>query len=205
MVDGLIFKHNDYYHFAVASWNEWLSANIELAELCGTEQPDINSILENAKKDWGKFHELLRMQAMASTSYVIYCALYLEAYINFYGVSNNIPNIRDYESSLSIKNKWRIYPQIVTGKQISGDAIKTLGVIFGRRDDIVHLKPRTEKAKHKALLIEDSLELINGVNFIRRELAKIDPNEPWNGEDFEMPEGINGLQIEMTYISRGKQ
>ena len=203
-LDGVTFIHGEYYDFALVCWDEWISTHIELTERYGMGQLAPKEVFGLAQADWKKFQELLRKQLMASTSYVLYCALYLESFINFYGVANNIANIRDYELSLSIKNKWRIYPQIVTGKQISGSAIKILGGIFERRDDIVHFKPRTSKAKHQGLLIKDGLQLINGVHFVRRELAKIDPKTPWNGKDLEMPDGINEVQVVVTHLHTGE-
>ena len=83
MADGLIHKHNDYYDFAVASWDEWLSAHIELTKLYGKDQPNMKEVIESAKEDWERFRELLGRQAIASTSYVIYCALYLEGLYKF--------------------------------------------------------------------------------------------------------------------------
>ena len=205
MMDGVTFKHNDYYTFALVSWGEWLSTQSELTERYGIDRLDIKGVFDLAQADWKRFQELSIKQSMASTSYVLYCALYLESYINFYGVTNNIPNIRDYESSLSIKNKWRIYPRIVTGKQISGAAIKILGVIFSKRDDIVHFKPQTNKAKHQILLVKDGIELINGAHFVRKELAEIDPNAPWNGKDLVIPDGVKEIQLDVVHLYTGKQ
>ncbi|MEJ2445761.1 MAG: hypothetical protein P8Y42_20315, partial [Exilibacterium sp.] len=56
-----------------------------------------------AEENWWEYHE-----CMINT--LIYGALSLEAYINYYAKRYEIPFSNDLEQKLSTYNKWKMYP-----------------------------------------------------------------------------------------------
>lgn len=194
------YKHVDYMNFAKFALNDWHKLHIELNELIDIENNDEEKRREIYKTNRQQIHYLVSKQRMCIDNCIVYSALFLESFINFYGVMHQIPNIKHFETSLTIRNKWRIYPNIAVGKQISGAAIKTLGDIFTKRDDIVHYKPSTTAKEEDDFSLIDGINLFNKVNFVRKELGKIDKKFPWNGKDLSIPEDIPARTINISQM-----
>lgn len=92
---------------------------------------------------------ILYERRLAMNDVLVYSALSLEAYINYYAMKYVIPYHNDLERSLSTINKFKIYTQIKTNRCLTGDTLKIIKKIFKDRDEIVHPKPERIKQGFK--------------------------------------------------------
>jgi hypothetical protein len=123
---------------------------------------------------------------LAMNDVLIYAALSLEAYINYYSKKYEIPFHKDLEKTSSI-NKYKIFIQIKTGKSISHESIKLIKSIFWHRNEIVHPKPHKIKVGSKpgseAVPIQQKIEtmnlgkLIQELNIVYKEIFELDNDE----------------------------
>lgn len=123
---------------------------------------------------------------------VVYGALSLEAYINFYAIRYNIPFHNDFEKNLSTLNKWKIYPHLKTNKSLDGGAIKKIKNVFKLRDEIVHPKPNRiiigDDKPYNGKSVQSKIELLDkgqyvvDLNSIYKAMFKIDSGEKENYE-----------------------
>jgi len=118
---------------------------------------------------------------------VVYGALSLEAYINFYATRYNIPFHNDLEQKFSTVNKWKIYPHLKIKKSIDGDAINKIKEIFKLRDEIVHPKanriilgtdkPSNSKSVQAKIELLDKGQYLVNLNSVYKAMFKIDSDE----------------------------
>jgi hypothetical protein len=173
----LEMPHLLYYEFAKRSF--FTSQDLK---------PDVKAAF--AKKSNQRtvdFENVIYANRLAMNDILIYSALSLEAYINYYAMRYDIPFHKDFEKSLSTVNKWKVYPNLKTRKSLDGSALKLIKKIFKLRDDIVHPKPErirtgtTEPPKGtsaQAQLEEiDKGQLIIELNSIYEAMFKIDKDE----------------------------
>lgn len=169
--------HVQYYEFAIRNF-------IKHQNLF----PVINSLRKNkdalpkAESDtaWFEFHE-------TRINVLLYGALSLEAYINYYAKRYDLPFNDDFESRLSTLNKWKIYPHLKLKKTIDGLRLKKLREIFDLRDGFVHPKPERVakdpstpyKGKSPGAKLEqlDKGQLLADINSIYQDLFRIDKDE----------------------------
>jgi hypothetical protein len=169
--------HLLYYEFAKRSFitHQQLIPEVKKAFSKSTPQDSVTN--EN----------VLYANRLAMNDVLVYSALSLEAYINYYAMRYDISFHNDFERSLSTINKWKVYPNLKTRKSLDGAALKTIKKIFKLRDDIVHPKPERIKAgasepangKSAQAQIEkvDKGQLLIELNSIYEAMFKIDKDE----------------------------
>ncbi len=148
-------------------------------------KPEVSKI--HASKDFCKTNlDKLYENQMAMNGVVVYSALALEAYINYYATRYAIAFHKDYEKSLSTLNKWKIYPHLKTKKILSEDVLEKIKKIFKLRNDIVH--PKSSKAVvggaqsgslniQKKIKSMDMKSFVVDLNSIFNAVSKIDGDE----------------------------
>lgn len=173
----LEMPHLLYYEFAKRSFftTQDLKPEVKAAFAKETSKRAVN------------FESVLYANRLAMNDVLIYSALSLEAYINYYAMRYDIPFHKDFERNLSTINKWKVYPNLKTRKSLDGEALKKIKKIFKLRDDIVHPKPERIKTGTTALpkgtsaqaQIEeiDKGQLIIELNSIYEAMFKIDKDE----------------------------
>jgi len=112
---------------------------------------------------------------------IIFCALTLESFINYYGTSNLGKKYYKYFiERIGTVTKWEILPKLIIGKEFSLDSeiIKKINDLFNLRNELVHYKPKiiTEfeyskkiykleiKAGEYIELVEKSLKLLKEID-----------------------------------------
>lgn len=185
----LEMPHRLYYEFSVRSFTKVQEFRPILAA----------SLNDKSQNGTEKQHQLLYENRLAMNDVLIYAALSLEAYINYYAMRYDVPFHRDLEKSLSTINKWKMYTNTKTRKTIDQRAIEIIKKIFRLRDDIVHPKPQRIKARSEApnnnknaqgqIESLDKGQLIIDLNSVYKAVFKIDKDEnadyiniPWLSE-----------------------
>ena len=169
--------HIQYYEFAIRNFIK----HQNISQLIDKLRVDKDLLPQKESDDaWFEYHETM-------VNVLLYGALSLEAYINFYAKMYDIPFNNDFESNLSTLNKFKIYPTLKLNKTIDGDAIKILKNVFKLRDGFVHPKPErvvkdpkvTYKGKSSGAILEklDKGQLLVDINSIYGALFKIDKDE----------------------------
>lgn len=173
----LEMPHRLYYEFSVRAFKK---------------VQQLKPALESARNDQsveGKAEQkhLLYENRLAMNDVLVYGALSLEAYINYYAMRYDIPFHRDLERSLSTINKWKIYTNIKTRKTLDQEAIQIIKKVFSLRDEIVHPKPERvqsgvdspPKGKSAQAQVEtiDKGQLIIDINSVFEAVLKIDSDE----------------------------
>ncbi|KOO01792.1 hypothetical protein [Vibrio nereis] len=177
--------HELYYRFSAMAF-ERLQVN----------EPKIKSLLNKGKELTVHEVNILYENRLSMNNLVVYGALSLEAYINFYAIRYDIPFHNDFEKNLSTLNKWKIYPHLKTNKSLDGSAIKLIKEIFRLRDEIVHPKPNRiiigDNKPYNGKSIQSKIELLDkgqyivDLNSVYKAIFKIDldekksyENAPW--------------------------
>jgi len=168
--------HVQYYSFATRNF-------IKHQELSPTIEKLRNKTIkiQNENDIWFQHHE-----TMINT--LLYSALSLEAFINYYAIRYEIENTKDYERSLSTTTKWKLYPKLKTGKTIDTDAIGIIKKIFKLRNGFAHPVPQKVKARQKKPTYKDNShgatlerldkgQLISDVNSVYQAIFNIDEDE----------------------------
>jgi len=122
---------------------------------------------------------------------IVFSALFLEAVINDYGLSNISKNfIENYIEKANVKSKWVIIPKLITGNDFPTDskAFKLLGELISLRNDHVHYKSKkipNDYEGYVEFITENQKEFYhdveiacNCINECLQELKKID-NTDW--------------------------
>lgn len=76
---------------------------------------------------------------------IIFCALSLEAYINYYSAIRLSKNYHsNYLDKLDLLSKWIVIPRLITGKQMDSGSkpIQNLSWLVSLRNKLVHYKAR---------------------------------------------------------------
>lgn len=115
---------------------------------------------------------------------VIFSALTLEAFINFYGINNFSKSyFNNHLDKLTPINKWIVFPQLTTGKQINtdGQSYELLRSLFKLRDKLVHYKTRKKKVSELREQIDwvtedHAKKAIECVESLLNELKLLDSN-----------------------------
>lgn len=163
--------HYQFYPIMIESWNQYATASKASSKLHK----------ENEGRPFVYTSEMKMLglqQRTGKFGLIIYGALTLEGFINFYGEFHDIKGIRDFESSLSTINKWRIYPKLVLNKEMKKESIDFLRSIFSLRNQLVHKKvkktePYATDGK-KYFTMQNGGRLLNKVNFILRDIEQLD-------------------------------
>jgi len=162
--------HYQFYPLLIESWNKYATASKENSRL--HKENNGKQIFTPEMKKVGL------EQRSGKYGLIIYGALTLEGFINFYGEFHDIKGIRDFESSLGTVNKWRIYPQLVLNKHMKKESIDFLKSIFSLRNQLVHKKVKKEEPYatdgKKYFTQQNGGKLLNKVNFILRNIEEID-------------------------------
>jgi hypothetical protein len=169
--------HIQYYEFASRNFIKHQNLFKVVEQLRKNENALPKQEADNA---WFEFHETM-------INVLLYGALSLEAYMNYYAKMYDIPFNNDFESNLSTLNKWKIYPTLKLKKTIDGGKLKKLKEIFVLRDGFVHPKPERVvkdpsipyKGKSAGAILEklDKGQLLADINSIYQDLFKIDQEE----------------------------
>ena len=149
--------------------------------------PKIKPLFNKGKELTADELNLLYENRLNMNNLVVYGALSLEAYINFYAIRHNIPFHNDFEKNLSTVNKWKIYPHLKTNKSLDGAAIKQIKAIFKLRDEIVHPKPNRiiigDNKPYNGKSVQSKIELLDkgqyvvDLNSVYKAMFKIDSDE----------------------------
>lgn len=173
----LEMPHLLYYEFAKRSFitHQQLKPDVQAAFAKTPEQKTV------------EVDSVLYANRLAMNDVLVYSALSLEAYINYYAMRYDIPFHKDFERNLSTINKWKVYPNLKTRRSLDGEALKTIKKIFKLRDDIVHPKPErikagiTEPPKGASAQAQieqiDKGQLIIELNSVYEAMFKIDTDE----------------------------
>jgi len=113
---------------------------------------------------------------------VIFSALALEAFINYYAIEYTSGNyFKNHLERLDPVTKWVLIPKLISGRQIDtgGQAYEKLTWLFGLRNNLVHYKFRRKAISHfteeKDWVTENhSADAIITVQCIMEELHSID-------------------------------
>jgi hypothetical protein len=119
---------------------------------------------------------------------VIFSALTLESFINWYGSDALGKEYFDkYLDRAKVSSKWRIIPKLVTGKDIVDDGgapIERLHKLITLRNDLVHYKASVQEVSKLTyaewIEQEDAAEALAVVEEMIRAIRRIDPdlNDP---------------------------
>ena len=194
--------HAEFYRIARENNFEVLNLLKKIHEL--KNEFRLMSKKNSNKKSWKLFEEIMEISQTAtrrSTEVIIFCALTLEAFINYYGIKSFSKNyFTKYLDNLTTIQKWIIIPKLKKNKSIDTGKrpFELLGELFKRRNTLVHYKPKTyepidlsgiekltsrEKTKFYNELLDtkfykramiDSENAINAVRLIIAELKEID-------------------------------
>jgi hypothetical protein len=112
---------------------------------------------------------------------VVFSALTLEAFINYYAIDNFSKSyLNNYLDKLDPVSKWIVIPKLVIGRQIdtNGQAFQKLQQLFKLRNQLVHYKakirPITEIRETDWIREEDAEDAIQAIWKIMEELSKLD-------------------------------
>jgi hypothetical protein len=174
--------HDLYYKFSAMAF-----------EKLQAYAPKIKPLFNKGKELTDNELNILYENRLSMNNLVVYGALSLEAYINFYAIRYNIPFHNDFEKNLSTLNKWKIYPHLKTNKSLDGSAIKTIKEIFKLRDEIVHPKPNRimvgDNKPYNGKSVQSKIELLDkgqyivDLNSVYKAMFKIDSDEKKNYEE----------------------
>lgn len=172
----LEMPHVRYYTFAFRNFARYQEKSQVVAVLRKDKDhlPPVQA--ENA---WWEYHESM-------INVLVYGALSLEAYINYYAKRYDIPFNTEFEKKLSTLNKWKMYPTFKMNKQIDRSAIDTIKKVFKLRDEFVHPKPeriiqdaKPYEGKSAAAELEkmDKARLLKDINAVFSAMFNIDTDE----------------------------
>ena len=172
----LEMPHIRYYEFATRNFIKFQDFSAVVDKL---RDKSISMTKVDEDSAWYDYHNSM-------INILIYGALSLEAYMNFYAKKYEIPFNNETER-LPTLHKWRMYPTIKTGKPLPPEVLKTIKSFFNLRDEFVHPKPtRLEHGKdvpddHKnasaVLERKDKGELMNELNSVYKAIFKLDKDE----------------------------
>lgn len=169
--------YEDFFHVAVDTYKEIVKLEEELNEL------QVNTSKSEKSSDFfvDKVAEKNDRIGRLALIVIIFSATSLEAYINYYAVSNLSRNyLKTYLDKLDLLSKWVVIPRIVTGTQLEtgSKALQELSWLITLRNKLVHYKSRKiEVADIKEtdfLWGKDAKRAIETVKNLTQELNKID-------------------------------
>jgi len=172
----LEMPHVRYYEFATRNFIKFQEQSKLVDKLL---KKTIVMPKEDDKAAWYEYHNSM-------INVLLYSALSLEAYINYYGTRYDIPFNNDLER-LSTLNKFKMYPTIKTRRTIDIEALNVIKKFFKLRDGFVHAKP--ERLKHgvdspdesnsasAVIEREDKGKIMCDLNYVYQSIFKIDDDE----------------------------
>jgi hypothetical protein len=127
------------------------------------------------------YTNLARTNSLGS---IVFSASCLEALINYYGKVNEVRYISSFEKSWSTLDKWRVYPQMVSGMPIREHVLGRIKMSFDLRNQVVHPKAKwKDKLKPMPVYhLTHAAFLINTIGHAARELdgkGETHPSEDW--------------------------
>lgn len=158
--------HMDYYAHVLSSIEHALKYAVKIEK--------------NGDEDYKNYQKL----DMFKKSIVLYSAMSLEAFINYYATRYEIgygDKLRNVKPAL----KLELFIELKTSKKISNATLGTVGEIFQLRNSIAHTKARTvtkkgkeyDKSIHAILERYDFVNLIKRFNAVFTEISEIDDDE----------------------------
>lgn len=90
--------------------------------------------------------ELLEKQALNITQAVVFSALCIEAFINYYATRKKSKAFQDYMDKLSPQQKWYLIPTLLNdGRsfELGREPLQSLDKLIKLRNRVVHAKPST--------------------------------------------------------------
>lgn len=172
-------QHIEYYNAAILSYNQWL----ELSQEIHLKYPTPSLLLSDTAR-------LQMRRTTARHAFILFGAITLDAFINFYGEFHKIEGRRDFEEKLPTKVKYQLYPQLVAHVPIDTLAIRYVKDIVALRNELAHPKPKREDPKisfiDKAFTDRNGAMLINKINFIIKAMDRAKPpfvSSSWIGTD----------------------
>lgn len=119
---------------------------------------------------------------------IIFSALCLEAFINYYAINNlKRPYFNKYIESLPIGKKWMIVPKLINGKsfEMGSHEMAELKYLFDERDNLVHFKTmiyntveqfmKENPKGHSVKTMEKTKRALLAVGCVLDGLKKLDP------------------------------
>ena len=116
--------------------------------------------LDEVQADIDLLDEREERFAMAA---VVFSAMTLEALINDYAICNFTRTyFENYRDWFRVRTKWRIFPQLVTGKTMGteGQTFQGLTKLFSLRNDLVHFKATEKKHPVGKNQASDAIETV---------------------------------------------
>ena len=169
--------YEEFFHVAIDTYKEIVKLDEEHNGL------QVNTSESEKESDdfVDKVAEINDKIGRLSLIVVIFCAISLEAYINYYGISHlSKTYFEKYLDKLNLLSKWIVIPRIITGTQLDAGskALQDLSWLISMRNNLVHYKSRkvnVEELKTTDFLwSEDAKRAIETVKNLAQELNKID-------------------------------
>jgi len=119
---------------------------------------------------------------LASIVAIVFSALALEAFINYYGTQTLSKSyFENYSDRLDLVSKWLIIPRLSLGKELNPGrrAMNLLRALVHKRNNLVHFKSRTKKISELDwsedwVNLEDAEQSCESVRTVISEMRKLD-------------------------------
>lgn len=164
-------NHETFYSIAYRHYAQIQQLVAERDQRTVKDDEDIDFVCEK--------NAAIQRSAMVA---VIFCALALEALINYYGIEKLSRGFfKTHLDRLSAASKWLILPKLVVGQQLStdGQAYELLRGLFKLRDRLVHYKTREKRicdlTEEDWVTERQARDAIEAVNRLVEELRSLDP------------------------------
>jgi len=169
--------YEEFFHVAIDTYKEIVKLDEEHNGL------QVNTSESEKESDdfVDKVAEINDRIGRLSLIVVIFCAIALEAYINYYGISHlSKTYFEKYLDKLNLLSKWIVIPRIITGTQLDtgSKALQELSWLITLRNKLVHYKSRkidiADIKETDFLWEKDAKRAIETVKNLAQGLNKID-------------------------------
>jgi elongation factor P--beta-lysine ligase len=143
-------------------------------------------VAQQIESNTGKSSTLLFQNLdMYRKSIIIYGALSIEAFVNYYSARHKL-SYREELRNVKVDTKLKLFVQHKTNKLLSGESVGIIRKLFKLRNDIVHTKAiaiaknglsKTEQSIHARLERFDFVTLIIEINNVFAEISQLDNDE----------------------------
>jgi len=183
-----------------------LDDNLDEIAIDRTGRPDLDGKAISVARSV----EMLERQDQHLVESVIFCALTVEAYINFYAVrKSSSSNYKKYFDNLTPEQKWLFIPKFFNqGKslQVGAEPLQSLNKLVADRNSLVHAKPTNKikldsnsgiviaplsEGRYEGPSLEATMKHVNTVKRLVIGLRKIDSTVEANWLDNERAERLH--------------
>ena len=174
-------RHKEFYDAARAHYFNW----IEYIRI----SPKVVNFEKLTPQQIRAFSNNQTLRNASQWGLIVFSAFTLECFINFYAELNKLEGRRKKEKEYGTKKKWRSYPNLIAGKNLSKEIHEDIESIFDLRDNLVHFKPvKGQKPATSFFIQQNGREMLNKLHRIIRSLDDLKSpmhSSKWIGEDFE--------------------